>query len=282
MEIISSRNHLLEWRSSLKAKNEGLTFVPTMGALHQGHLSLIHQGLASNNQILASIFINPLQFNNPQDLNQYPKTPELDLDLLKKTACNAVYMPQYQDVYSEPIPHLFEFGALESSFEGNFRPGHFQGVAKVLYRLFSDVQPQEVILGLKDYQQYMVVKELSRRFFPHIKIEGAPTLRDEQGLAMSSRNQRLSPPEYLQAVKVAKAINQAGIGQKTQTFAEWKKGIVQLCSTLPDISVEYLELANPSTLGIVADWPKNQAAILLVAFYAGQTRLIDNVFLAEM
>jgi len=282
VEIITSRDHLLDWRSTLNKKKKGLTFVPTMGALHQGHLSLIHKAEISGQEILASIFINPLQFNSEQDLKGYPKTPDLDLALLRQTACNAVYMPHYDDVYAEAIPHGFDFGALESALEGSFRPGHFQGVAKVLFRLFSDILPQEVILGLKDYQQFLVVKELGRRFFPEIKVEGAPTLRDAQGLAMSSRNQRLSPQEYSQAVKVANALGFAVQARNNKSFADWKNEIYQICSSLPDISVEYLELAHAADLTLFTDWPSNRQAIVLMAFHAGQTRLIDNVILPPM
>jgi len=279
VEIITSRDHLLEWRSNVKEQKRGLTFVPTMGALHQGHLSLIHQAEAHNHRILASIFINPLQFNNPQDLALYPQTPEQDLALLEKTACDAVYIPTYEDVYAEAVPESFYFGDLERVLEGSFRPGHFQGVAKVLYRFFKDVNPQTVVLGLKDFQQFTIVKELSRQFFPEIDIEGAPTLRDEQGLAMSSRNQRLSQAEYKQAVQVANAFSLASQARFGQSFEHWKHNVLELCSKLPDISVEYLELGNPINLSPVLDWNSNQKSIVLIAFYAGQTRLIDNVIL---
>lgn len=281
MEIITSRAHLLEWRSRLKKTKTGLAFVPTMGALHRGHLSLVDRAMSSSHSVLVSIFVNPLQFNNAQDLMRYPQTPELDLALLQQTSCDAVYMPRYEDVYAEPTPEFFDFGPLETVLEGRFRPGHFQGVAKVLHRLFSDIAPHKVILGLKDFQQFTVVRALNRQYFPDIQIEGAPTLRDEQGLAMSSRNQRLSQDEYGQAVQVAKAFNLAHQNRKGQSFSRWKNKLLDFCAALPDVTVEYLELADPTDLSPVADWFLDTDAVVLIAFYAGQTRLIDNVLLPK-
>jgi len=282
LEIITSRDQLLKWRSTLRENKKGLTFVPTMGALHRGHLSLIERAQGFKQPILVSIFINPLQFNNVQDLIGYPQTPESDVALLQKTACDFVYMPLQEQVFAEAIPEAFDFGDLEAVLEGTFRPGHFQGVAKVLYRFFSDLAPEVAVFGLKDFQQYIVVKELSRQFFPEIQIEGVPTFRDEQGLAMSSRNQRLSQVEYGQAVLVANALSQAVLSRMEKSFTDWKKEVLELCSNLPDISVEYLELAHPTNLSPVFDWQSNQDSIVLMAFYAGQTRLIDNVMLPKI
>ena len=252
-----------------------------MGALHAGHISLIQLALQREGAVLSSIFINPLQFNHAGDLAAYPKTPESDLNMLRHACCDAVYMPEYNQVYPEGIAvKHFDLGELEERLEGAFRPGHFQGVANVLYRLFMDVEPTEVVLGLKDYQQFMVVQELGRQHFPTLRITGAPTLREESGLAMSSRNRRLSKAEHQQASLVAQQLIRLQEVQRTMSFETWKSQFLVFCQTLPSIRVEYVELAEQKTLRQLTDWPNEGKAVVLIAFYSGATRLIDNILLA--
>lgn len=281
MEIITQREDLLAWKSRSSHQAKGITFVPTMGALHAGHISLIQLALQREGAVLSSIFINPLQFNHAGDLAAYPKTPESDLNMLRHACCDAVYMPEYNQVYPEGIAvKHFDLGELEGRLEGAFRPGHFQGVANVLYRLFMDVEPTEVVLGLKDYQQFMVVQELGRQHFPTLRITGAPTLREESGLAMSSRNRRLSKAEHQQASLVAKQLIRLQEVQHTLSFETWKSEFSAFCQTLPAIRIEYVELAEQKTLRTLNEWPTEGAAVVLIAFYSGATRLIDNILLA--
>ncbi|MDA0309717.1 MAG: pantoate--beta-alanine ligase [Bacteroidetes bacterium] len=281
MEIITQREDLLAWKSRSSHQAKGITFVPTMGALHAGHISLIQLALQREGAVLSSIFINPLQFNHAGDLAAYPKTPESDLNMLRHACCDAVYMPEYNQVYPEGIAvKHFDLGELEGRLEGAFRPGHFQGVANVLYRLFMDVEPTEVVLGLKDYQQFMVVQELGRQHFPTLRITGAPTLREESGLAMSSRNRRLSKAEHQQASLVAKQLIRLQEVQHTLSFETWKSEFSAFCQTLPAIRIEYVELAEQKTLRTLNEWPTEGAAVVLIAFYSGATRLIDNIILA--
>lgn len=281
MEIITQREDLLAWKSRSSHQAKGITFVPTMGALHAGHISLIQLALQREGAVLSSIFINPLQFNHAGDLAAYPKTPESDLNMLRHACCDAVYMPEYNQVYPEGIAvKHFDLGELEGRLEGAFRPGHFQGVANVLYRLFMDVEPTEVVLGLKDYQQFMVVQELGRQHFPTLRITGAPTLREESGLAMSSRNRRLSKAEHQQASLVAQQLIRLQEVQRTMSFETWKSQFLVFCQTLPSIRVEYVELAEQKTLRQLTDWPNEGKAVVLIAFYSGATRLIDNILLA--
>ncbi|MDA0930517.1 MAG: pantoate--beta-alanine ligase [Bacteroidetes bacterium] len=281
MEIITQREDLLAWKSRSSHQAKGITFVPTMGALHAGHISLIQLALQREGAVLSSIFINPLQFNHAGDLAAYPKTPESDLNMLRHACCDAVYMPEYNQVYPEGIAvKHFDLGELEGRLEGAFRPGHFQGVANVLYRLFMDVEPTEVVLGLKDYQQFMVVQELGRQHFPTLRITGAPTLREESGLAMSSRNRRLSKAEHQQASLVAKQLIRLQEVQHTLSFETWKSEFSAFCQTLPAIRIEYVELAEQKTLRTLNEWPNEDKAVVLIAFYSGATRLIDNILLA--
>lgn len=281
MEIITQREDLLAWKSRSSHQAKGITFVPTMGALHAGHISLIQLALQREGAVLSSIFINPLQFNHAGDLAAYPKTPESDLNMLRHACCDAVYMPEYNQVYPEGIAvKHFDLGELEGRLEGAFRPGHFQGVANVLYRLFMDVEPTEVVLGLKDYQQFMVVQELGRQHFPTLRITGAPTLREESGLAMSSRNRRLSKAEHQQASLVAKQLIRLQEVQHTLSFETWKSEFSAFCQTLPAIRMEYVELAEQKTLRTLNEWPNEDKAVVLIAFYSGATRLIDNILLA--
>lgn len=281
MEIITKREDLLAWKSQSSNQAKGITFVPTMGALHAGHMSLIELALHRGRTVLSSIFINPLQFNHAGDLAAYPKTPESDLHMLQHACCDAVYMPEYNQVYPEGIAvEHFDLGELEERLEGAFRPGHFQGVANVLYRLFKDIEPAEVVLGLKDYQQFMVVQELGRQHFPALQITGAPTLREESGLAMSSRNRRLSVAEHQQASFVAQQLMRLQEVQRTMSFETWKSQFLVFCQTLPSIRVEYVELAEQKTLHQLRDWPNEDKAVVLIAFYSGATRLIDNILLA--
>jgi len=281
VEIITQREDLLAWKSRSSHQAKGITFVPTMGALHAGHISLIQLALQREGAVLSSIFINPLQFNHAGDLAAYPKTPESDLNMLRHACCDAVYMPEYNQVYPEGIAvKHFDLGELEGRLEGAFRPGHFQGVANVLYRLFMDVEPTEVVLGLKDYQQFMVVQELGRQHFPTLRITGAPTLREESGLAMSSRNRRLSKAEHQQASLVAKQLIRLQEVQHTLSFETWKSEFSAFCQTLPAIRMEYVELAEQKTLRTLNEWPNEDKAVVLIAFYSGATRLIDNILLA--
>lgn len=281
MDIITHREELLAWKTRSSHQTNGITFVPTMGALHAGHLSLIQVAGKGGRKVLSSIFINPLQFNHAGDLAAYPKTPESDLTMLKEACCDAVYMPEYNQVYPEGSTHMhFELGELEQRLEGAFRPGHFQGVANVLFRFLKDIEPAEVVLGLKDYQQFLVVQELGRQHFPALQITGAPTLREASGLAMSSRNRRLSEAEHQQASCVARKLLSLQESRCAFSFQAWKAEFLEFCATLSAIRIEYIDLADQKTLNPLKDWPADGKAAVLIAFYSGETRLIDNIILA--
>jgi pantoate--beta-alanine ligase len=277
MELIRTAEALQIWRKAQNDKNGSVGFVPTMGALHQGHLSLVAQSAQHHDQTLVSIFVNPLQFNNAKDLAHYPRTQDADISLLEKTGCTAIYLPEEKDIYGQTVPLSFDLGPLEQWLEGAHRPGHFQGVANVIEQLFSQVQPDAAYFGLKDYQQYLIIRHLSAQRFPHIRIVGCPTLRDAQGLAMSSRNTRLSPEAYRQALVVPKLLLTIPSGHTHQPFSAFTEQLQQTIRQNPLLRLEYFSLNRADNLQPLQHFDPNLPMVVSVAFYADDVRLIDNI-----
>ena len=252
-------------------------FVPTMGALHEGHLELVKAAIQARCLPVVSIFVNPRQFNNPEDLRLYPRTTAEDLALLAATGCSAVFLPEPSEVYpaGANIPET-PLGALENRFEGSFRPGHFRGVSEVLYRLFSLVKPDLAFFGEKDFQQCAVVETLVKAHFNHIAMKRVPTLREASGLAMSSRNRRLSASGREKAAAIFQALKQAADGrQQGLTPAD---AIASASHWLQEagIETEYFALANPQNLEELHNWPDTDAVLLFAGYLEG-VRLIDNL-----
>jgi pantoate--beta-alanine ligase len=262
---------LLEWR------REGfrIAFVPTMGALHSGHISLIHAALSNADKVLVSIFVNPHQFNDPKDFEKYPSLPEADQKMLEQSGCHALYRPLYADVFADNMPDSFNLSPLENRLEGWHRPGHFQGVAKVVYALLAHVKPDFMFLGLKDYQQYLILSRLTRDYFSSTRVIGCPTIRESNGLPLSSRNLRLNPENRLQAEAIAKLFLSIPERLKSQTFQEVKEWFITQTHHLPSIKIQYLELTDPNHLLPLTELPVFAPALLSIAFYAGEIRLID-------
>lgn len=261
-----------------KSKKLKVGFIPTMGALHQGHASLIEKCRNENDLVVASIFVNPTQFNNKEDLKHYPKTPEADIELLKNAGADILFQPQVEEMY--PIgfeEDSFEFGDLENVMEGRFRPGHFKGVAQIVSKLFKAVLPDAAYFGEKDYQQLAIIRKLQEDFFRQIKIVPCPTMRESDGLAMSSRNMRLTKEERA----MAPLLYQTQLFFKKH-FQDGDANDLQLdCIKKIESSgmfkVEYFETANTDTLQPLKN--KNEKARLFVAAHIGKVRLIDNIAL---
>jgi len=277
MKVFESAGQIHAEINFLKSQGKRIGFVPTMGALHAGHILLIKNALLECDVVVCSIFVNPLQFNNPDDYKKYPSTIVKDTQMLQEIDCHILFHPGYEQVYGTSQPKEYDLAALNDTMEGAFRPGHFQGVANVVLRLFEIVQPDAAFFGLKDYQQYMVVKHVTSQFMSKLEIKGIETLRDDNGLAMSSRNLRLSKEEYESAIKVPALLKKAGEMIKTHSLEEIKAWFNSQLSDIPYLKYEYLEIADSATLQPIAHFSGEQNMRVFTAFYAGEVRLIDNM-----
>jgi pantoate--beta-alanine ligase len=251
--------------------------VPTMGALHNGHLSLVKLALSQCDFVVMSIFVNPTQFNESQDFVSYPRSPKDDIAFLENSGCHAVFLPDYNTVYPKPDETVYDFGELELLFEGKFRPGHFKGVAMVVRRLFELVKPHKAYFGLKDFQQVMVVKAMVKQFNLPVEIIGAPTVRENDGLAMSSRNRLLNPSQRIKALLISEVLT--GIQQriKNEDISDALNWGVNRFKEDEDFELEYLSIANAENLEPINSKNAASHAVALVAARLGNVRLIDNL-----
>ncbi|HEY5692774.1 MAG TPA: pantoate--beta-alanine ligase [Cyclobacteriaceae bacterium] len=263
-------------------RNEGLSIglVPTMGALHQGHLSLMEASKADNDLTVASIYINPTQFNNSLDLDNYPRTKEEDLRLLEQIGCDVLFIPSNSEMYSGSQNIQFDFGKLDKILEGKFRPGHFSGVALVVSKLLNIVGPNRAYFGQKDYQQFKIISRLNDELKFFVDLRSIPIVREKSGLAMSSRNQRLSKAERENALLLVESLNfvKAEI-KKGVTFKKLKWEVEARFQEKEKMKLEYLELADKNTLELLEQVNNPQDAILLIAAFVGEVRLIDNMMI---
>lgn len=252
-------------------------FVPTMGALHKGHISLVERAVNENDVVVVSVFVNPTQFNDPKDLERYPRTLDADMHLLKKTGCHLVFAPDVKEIYPEPDTRKFNFGALETVMEGKHRPGHFNGVAQVVSKLFDIVQPDKAYFGLKDFQQLAIIRNMVTQLGLPVEIVSCPIIREESGLAMSSRNELLSIEERKNAAVISQTLFEAKKlkgAKDVQTVARWIEGNINKNSFL---RVEYAEIVDSKTLQPVNSWNDAEEIVCCVAVFCGKIRLIDNV-----
>jgi len=257
-------------------------FVPTMGALHEGHLSLVRAAAECCRMVAVSIFVNPTQFNDPEDLVKYPRTPEADLQMLSGVLRenDFVFSPSVEEIYPEPDTRVFDFGEIGEVMEGAHRPGHFNGVAQVVSRLFDIVRPSAAFFGQKDYQQLTIIRELARRHYPKIEIVACPIVRESDGLAMSSRNKRLLPRHRERAGEIYRTLIAAAAMASDFEPSEIKEFVADRINMIPDFRLEYFEIVEDATLKPVASvWEmspeKNYYGC--IALWAGEVRLIDNI-----
>jgi pantoate--beta-alanine ligase len=271
---------LAETKKELKNKLKDcgtIGFVPTMGALHQGHLSLVKQAIRENDTVVVSIFVNPTQFNDPKDLERYPRTLSEDLKLLKAVGCHIVFAPSVKEVYPEPDARTFDFGPIETVMEGKHRPGHFNGVAQVVSKLFEIVQPNKAYFGLKDFQQLAIIKNMVKQLNLSVEIVPCSIVREESGLAMSSRNELLTADERSNAALISKILQAAKeqIGQKS--VHDLEKWVVEEINKNPYLTVEYFEIVDDMQLQPIKSWNEKNTKVGCIAVYCGKVRLIDNV-----
>ena len=277
MIIFKMANDLADYLQKQKTAKRIIGFIPTMGALHNGHISLIGSSKKENDITVCSIFINPTQFSNPTDFEKYPVTIEDDIDKLEKSNCDILFFPSVEEMYptGSKLNH-YDLGYLETVLEGEYRPGHYQGVCQVVDRLLSIVKPDHLYLGQKDYQQCMIIKKLIeiKKYSTRICIEG--TVRESDGLAMSSRNLRLNISERAMAVKIFEALSFMKNELKKGSLVEIKQQAKAFLSA-NKFKVDYAEIADASNLLLLQEWDGKTRAVILIAAYLHEIRLIDNL-----
>lgn len=276
MEIIERIRPVTDWLRAAREPAKSLGFVPTMGALHAGHIALVERARRENDLVGCSIFVNPIQFNNPEDLEKYPRTLDEDLQMLRGAGCDVVFAPSAEEMYPGPVNERFDFGSLERVMEGKYRPGHFNGVAIVVKKLFNIFKPDRAYFGEKDFQQLRVIQTLVRMEDIPVEIIPCPTVREKDGLAMSSRNRRLSEAER----SIAPEIHQVMLEVKNQvgrmSVEEARKMAINRLSKAGFVP-EYVEIAAVSDLQPIDQWNDDIPARIFVACYLGKVRLIDNL-----
>jgi len=279
MLITKLSEELEEHLAPRREKGEAVGFVPTMGALHEGHLSLIRCSLQRDPVTAVSIFVNPTQFNDPEDLKKYPRRPEEDLALLQQVLRpgDVVFMPGEKTIYPGPDKRVFDFGDLDKVLEGEFRPGHFNGVAQVVSRLFGIVRPTRAYFGLKDFQQLAIIRRMTEMLALPVTIIPCPVIREADGLAMSSRNMRLSKEEREQAPRIYRTLQVATTLKNKMSVQDLEKWVKEKIEEAPLLKTEYFRIVHAATLQPVTSWDDPGPKQGLVAVWAGNIRLIDNI-----
>ena len=267
----------LQQELMIQGKNAGIGFVPTMGALHEGHLSLVRQAVSENQVVVVSIFVNPTQFNDAKDLERYPRTLDADLRLLKSSGCQLVFAPSVSEVYPGPDTRKFNFGKLEEVMEGKFRPGHFNGVAQVVSKLFDMVRPDKAYFGLKDFQQLAIIKNMVKQLGLPVEIVPCAIVREKSGLAMSSRNELLSAEEFENAALISKTLFRAKELIAEKNVKELRNWVINEINKNPFLDVEYFEIVDDEQLQAVEDWNEKNTKVGCIAVFCGKIRLIDNI-----
>lgn len=276
--LVRTKRELQDQLSTLRNKGS-IGFVPTMGALHQGHISLVEQAVNENAAVVVSIFVNPTQFNDPGDLKRYPRNLEADLKMLEKTGCALVFAPEAEEVYPEPDNRKFNFGNLEQVMEGKHRPGHFNGVAQVVSRLFEIVKPDKAYFGLKDFQQLAIINKMVKMLKMPVKIVPCPIIREKSGLAMSSRNELLSPEERENAALIYQTLCNAKELKSKKSVQQIKNHVIEIINKNPFLHVEYFEIVDNKNLIPVNTWEDQGVKVGCIAVHCGKVRLIDNIVL---
>ena len=260
-------------------KREGKTIglVPTMGFLHEGHASLIKRCREENDIVVVSDFVNPTQFNDKNDLLKYPRTLDADCKLLEECGASFVFAPSVEEIYPEPDTRQFSYAPLDTVMEGKFRPGHFNGVCQIVSKLFLIVEPTRAYFGEKDFQQLAIIREMVRKYPFNLEIVGCPIVREADGLALSSRNARLSDEQRIQALQISKTLFASVEYAQTHTLAETKAFVESAISTAEGLRLEYFEIVDGNSLQTVCDWKDGSYIVGCITVFCGEVRLIDNI-----
>lgn len=274
MQVITS---IIDLQLFLSNSKGSVGFVPTMGALHQGHISLINKAKSENETVVCSIFVNPTQFNNADDLKKYPRTIEADNQMLLTAGCDVVFVPSVEEMYPSGNQLLnLDLQTLDQVMEGKFRAGHFKGVVTIVKRLFDAVKPNKAYFGKKDFQQLAVIRYMVKVLGLSVEIIGCPILREKNGLAMSSRNMRLSTEQRAKAGLIFKTLTYTKQNIHIHTPLALIEQAIKTFEN-SDLKLEYFEIVDPQTLLPIITFDKNRGAVACVALYAGDVRLIDNM-----
>ena len=277
MKLICTIAELKEAIEIQKTEGKTVGFVPTMGALHEGHLSLVNKAGEETDVVVVSIFVNPTQFNNKEDLRRYPRTLENDMKLLEETPCSIVFSPSVNEVYPEEDTRVFEFGNIGSVMEGEHRPGHFNGVAQVVSKLFDMVEPHKAYFGLKDFQQLAIINSMVDQLKIPVEIVPCPIVREKDGLAMSSRNTLLSQEQRKNSVVISQTLFEAVNQKNNFTVEGLKKWVIETINENPFLETEYFDIVDDRELKSVKSWDEQVNKIGCIAVHCGKVRLIDNV-----
>ena len=277
MEVFSTIKTLREAVATAKASGKTIGFVPTMGALHEGHLSLIRTAKEHCDTVVVSIFVNPIQFNNPEDLRTYPRTLEADCEKLQTVGCDMVFAPSAEEMYPEPATETYNFGELEAVMEGPQRPGHFAGVATVVHRLFNIVEPKKAFFGEKDFQQLAIIQSLVKQLSLPVEIVPCPIVRADDGLALSSRNMRLSAEARQIAPQIYATLKNSVEKSHAASVDEVKKYVIDTLVNLKVFEPEYFEIVNDTTLQPIKNWSEAQGVVGCIAVWLDGVRLIDVI-----
>jgi len=273
--VASVREHL----AALRTRDLSIGLVPTMGALHEGHLSLIREAKNDNDLVVCSIFVNPKQFNNAEDLKNYPREISDDLQKLESENCDIVFNPSESEIYPEEKIETFDFGDLDKVMEGAFRPGHFNGMATVVKRLFEIIEPKSAYFGMKDYQQLLIVHKMTKMLDIPVEIVPCPIVRESSGLAMSSRNALLTETERKHATLLHETLKMVKIRSGFDTIAETKEFVKQQFQKSRYVKLEYFDIVDMYTLRSLRAWAGSNNVIACIAAWVGNVRLIDNMII---
>ena len=277
MKIIHTISELQAELSALKAQGKMVGLVPTMGALHAGHASLVERSVAENDVTVVSIFVTPTQFNDKNDLLKYPRTLEADCELLQSVGAMIAFAPSVEEVYPEPDTRSFSYAPLDTVMEGTFRPGHFNGVCQIVSKLFDMVQPHRAYFGEKDFQQLAIIREMVRQMNYPLEIVGCPIVREADGLAMSSRNTRLSVEERTTALNISRILFESQKYAEVHTLAETKSFVEEGIAAIEGLRLEYYEVVDDRTLQTVREWDEAEGIVGCITVFCGDVRLIDNI-----
>lgn len=277
MEIIRTVADLDSITASLKEQGRTIGLVPTMGALHAGHLSLVNRARKDNDIVVVSVFVNPTQFNNPEDLRTYPRTEAADCALLEQAGVDYAFIPEVSEIYPEPDTRVFDLGPVAEVMEGAMRPGHFNGVAQIVSKLFAWSHPTRAYFGEKDFQQIAVIRRMAElEGFTH-EIVACPICREDDGLALSSRNVRLTPEQRAIAPAIARTLAASTDWAKTHTVEQTKRFVTETVNSFPHMKVEYYEIVDGATMQPIAQWNDSAEPVGCITVYCGDVRLIDNI-----
>jgi len=277
MKLIQTIKELRTELDGLRKAGKTVGLVPTMGALHAGHASLVKRAVAENDVVVVSDFVNPTQFNDKNDLLKYPRTLEADCKLLESCGASYVFAPSVEEIYPEPDTRQFSYAPLDTVMEGKYRPGHFNGVCQIVSKLFLIVEPTRAYFGEKDFQQLAIIREMVRKYPFDLQIVGCPIVREADGLALSSRNARLSDVQREQALQISKTLFASVEYGKDHTLAETLRFVEDGIEKAEGLELEYFEIVDGNTLQPVSAWEDSAYIVGCITVFCGEVRLIDNI-----